>query len=140
MAPQPNLPVPPRVDGDRFTSDANIAATFASLIAARQLWVPRCPETGSVLELSLRVPVDRSLAQIVWTRASGAATLYAYTIYRRQYDASCPVPYNVAIVELAEGLRLVSTVVSESGTPLRAGMSLTSLFEATGRLVFAPAA
>jgi uncharacterized OB-fold protein len=130
----------PGSDGAAFTAPAaQLAETFASLIAMRQLWIPRCPITKTVLEFSARICPDQRNAEIEWIRASGAATLHTFTTYWHQYHADFPVPYNVAMVELEEGPRLVSTIVIEDGAALSVGMPLTADFDDSGRLVFRPA-
>jgi uncharacterized OB-fold protein len=58
-----------------------------------------------------------------WQQASGKGTLYSFVVYHRQFHPDHPVPYNVAVVELAEGLRIPASVLAAPDR-LRVGMSL----------------
>lgn len=52
-----------------------------------------------------------------WETASGRARLVSWVVYHHGYHPyfSTRLPYNVAVVELAEGPRLVSNVVESTG-------------------------
>lgn len=63
-----------------------------------------------------------------WLPASGAATLVSFVVYHKAYAPHLAdrLPYNVAIVELAEGPRLLTNIVDRPdgrglsiGAPLR---------------------
>lgn len=60
-----------------------------------------------------------------WTDASGEARLVSWVVYHHGYHEyyATRLPYNVAVVELAEGPRLISNVV-DARTPLGLDMSL----------------
>lgn len=75
--------------------------------------------------------------EVEWVRASGQARLASFVVYRRQYHPDFPPPYNVAMVTLAEGPDLISTVTAELAA-LKIGMPLEANFDSAGRLVFAP--
>jgi hypothetical protein len=107
---------------------ADFSRTFLDFIARRELRVPREAKTGKIVNYTARPE-----GEVEWVRASGAATLYSFVVYHRQYSPEFPVPYNVALVELAEGPRLISTVV---GAEPQIGMVLTACFDDAGKLVF----
>jgi uncharacterized protein len=69
-----------------------------------------------------------------WEAASGAGTVYSFTVVRRAPSAAFAdrVPYVLAIVELAEGPRLMSTVVDIDPGEVEIGMPLTLGFEDRG--------
>jgi len=64
-------------------------------------------------------------------KASGKATLYSYVIHHRQVPGFTP-PYAIAVVELAEGPRMMSNIVDCPQTPeaLVLDMELEVTFEA----------
>ncbi len=67
-----------------------------------------------------------------WTRASGRATLYSWTVFHVAYHEAFAnrIPYNVVLVELAEGPRMIANVVGfEGGRDLRVGMNLTLVIQ-----------
>lgn len=63
---------------------------------------------------------------ISWTPAAGGARLLSWVIYHRAYDSSFErlLPYNVALVELEEGPRLLTNVVELDASGLAVGMRL----------------
>lgn len=67
-----------------------------------------------------------------WMPASGRATLVSWTVFHVAYHpAFAPrVPYNVALVELAEGPRIITNVIgSADGRALKIGMDLVLSIE-----------
>lgn len=70
-------------------------------------------------------------ADLVWASASGKGTLYSFTLMHQVYHPGFEqeVPYNIAIVELAEGLLVTTNVVGCSNDELQIGMPLVVLFE-----------
>lgn len=66
-----------------------------------------------------------------WTASSGRATLYSFAIVHQVYDAAfaADVPYNVALVETEEGVRLTSQVVGCALDELAVGLPLEVVFE-----------
>jgi uncharacterized OB-fold protein len=69
-----------------------------------------------------------------WEAASGAGTVYSFTVVRRAPSAEFAdrVPYVLAVVELAEGPRLMSTVVDADPADVEIGMPVTLAFEDRG--------
>ena len=51
-----------------------------------------------------------------WFKASGRATLYSYVIHHRPAPGFTP-PYSIAVVELAEGPRMMTNIVNCPQTP-----------------------
>ena len=66
-------------------------------------WLPARQECPACLQPSA-----------VWTRASGRATLLSWVVYHVAYNEAFKdrLPYNVALVELTEGPRLISSVLA----------------------------
>lgn len=75
--------------------------------ACAHAWLPPRPECPRCLRADFR-----------WERATGAAKLISWVVYHRAYDDAFKdrLPYTVAIVELAEGPRLISNIVG-AGDP-----------------------
>jgi uncharacterized OB-fold protein len=69
-----------------------------------------------------------------WRAASGRGTLYTFTIMHQVMNPGfvSAVPYNVAQVDLAEGVRMVSNVIGIDNDQLRIGMALEVVFEDVG--------
>jgi len=85
---------------------------------------PRCTECFS--------------GELEWSASSGRATLYSFAIMHQVYDDAfaADVPYNIAVVETAEGARLTSQVVDCAD--LEIGMDLEVVFERLGDEVAIP--
>lgn len=118
----PSRPLPDiRNAGARFWS----AATEGVLLVPRcqdcnrAFWHPRprCPYCGS----------DR----VDWLPGSGRGTLYTFTIVRQSGDRyfRTKVPYAVGMIELDEGVRIMSGIVETPLDTLRIGMRVEVLFE-----------
>lgn len=75
---------------------------------------------------------------VEFKQASGQASLVSWVVYRTAFhDAFANrLPYNVALVELEEGPRLMSNVLTDSDQ-LKAGMPLTLVIEHEGDLAVA---
>ena len=118
-------------------NEENFDDAFLAYIEAGELRVPQSPD-GKVMGLTARNSVDGWVTDVEWVAASGRATLYSFVIYHMQYDPNRPTPYNVAFIELAEGPRLISTVIIDDLDALSVGMSLIAEFDSDGLLVFKP--
>ena len=66
-----------------------------------------------------------------WTKVSGRGNIYSFTVLHRA--ASPPfkqdVPYNVAIVELEEGVRMMTNIVECRNEDLRVDMPVEVVFD-----------
>lgn len=132
------MPVCERDAQGRLISAAtHMAECFQAFIERRELRVPHCIKTGAVVALGARRCADGTPLMVEWLPASGRATLHSFVIYRQEYRSTFPVPYNVAMVELDEGLRLVSSVTGTAEDLLKVGMPLRADFDGSGRLIFA---
>lgn len=85
----------------------------------RAFWYPRlsCPRCWS----------DR----IEWTEASGRGTIYSYTVIAHNDVPPFRdwLPYVVALVDLEEGVRMVTNVVGCEPRDLRVGLPVEVVFE-----------
>ncbi len=70
-------------------------------------------------------------SDISWRQASGRGVLHTFNVYHRPYHPwfADRLPYNTAIIELAEGVLLLSQVTNCALDDLRIGMSLEVVFE-----------
>ncbi len=70
-------------------------------------------------------------AELEWAPADGRGTLYSFALMHQVYDPAFAddVPYNIAVVELEEGVRLTTNVVGCANDQLRIGMALEVTFE-----------
>ena len=66
-----------------------------------------------------------------WLEASGKGVIYTYTVVHRPptqtFDED--VPYTVALVELDEGVRMMSTIIGIEPQDVRVNMRVEVVFE-----------
>ena len=77
---------------------------------------------------------------VEWAPSSGRATLYSFVLMHQRYDEAFAgeIPYNIAVVETAEGVRLTSQVVGCPNDALAIGMALEVTFERMSETVAVP--
>ncbi len=83
------------------------------------IWYPRswCPVCGS--------------DEVTWTEMSGRGTVYARTILHKGMGPwAAAAPYVAAYVELAEGPRVVTNIVTDDPQSVVVGMPVTATFVA----------
>lgn len=91
---------------------------------AKHVFYPRvlCPHCGA--------------GELAWVAASGRGTVYSTTVVRRKpADGG---DYNVCLVDLAEGVRMMSRVVSIPPQDVKIGMAVKARI-AEGLVEFTPA-
>jgi uncharacterized protein len=67
-----------------------------------------------------------------WDELSGRGEVYSFGVFRHAYNDAWRdrVPYNVALIKLAEGPTLISNVVDIDPEALRVGLRVRVVFEA----------
>jgi hypothetical protein len=104
---------------------------FWEALARHELYLQRCRSCGTV-RFYPRAVCPACLADAVeWVRASGRGTVYSFTV---TYQNQAPgfreeVPYVLAIVELAEGVRVMTNVVGCSPDQVGIGMPVGVVFD-----------
>ncbi len=75
-----------------------------------------------------------------WAEVSGRATLISHARVHQNYHPAfeAELPYNIAVVELEEGVRLLTNLVGIDGVAPRAGMPLQVVFKEAGAGVWIP--
>nr|WP_294507657.1 Zn-ribbon domain-containing OB-fold protein [uncultured Rhodopila sp.] len=79
-------------------------------------------------------------AALEWRQASGRGSLYTFTIMHQVMNPgfASAVPYNIAQIDLAEGVRMTSNIVDAPNDALLIGMPLEAVFEEVGENVCLP--
>ena len=74
-----------------------------------------------------------------WTRMSGRGEVFSYVVFHQVYHPAYrnEVPYNVAMIQLAEGPRMISNIVGTVG-PVDAGTPVEVTFDAVTDAVTIP--
>jgi uncharacterized protein len=123
-----NLPSRPLPD------TRNAGKEFWSAAAEGRLLVPRC----NACERTFWHPRPRcphcGSGNVGWISGSGKGAIHTFTVVRQSGDPffKTRLPYAVAMVELDEGVRLMSNIVDTPIEALRIGMRVEVMFEAAG--------
>jgi uncharacterized OB-fold protein len=101
--------------------------------AAREhrLVVLRCCSCGT-LRFPARELCNSCLSrEVEWVPVCGRGTIFSYSVMHQVYHPGFAneVPYAVAVVELAEGVRMTTNIVDCPLTDLRIGMPVEVVFE-----------
>jgi len=72
-----------------------------------------------------------SSPRIQWVEVSGRGRIYSYTIIHRNKSPEFmhDTPYNVAIVQLDEGPRMMANIVQSDASQLRVDLPVTVVFD-----------
>ena len=75
-----------------------------------------------------------------WVEASGRGVIYSYTVIHQNKspEFAGDTPYNVAIIQLEEGPRLLSNIVGSSPGDLRVDLPVMVVFEAVSDAIALP--
>jgi uncharacterized protein len=106
-------------------------APFWEAARRRQLVVQRCTSCGT-LRFPAREACSRCLSrQSEWTPVAGTGEVFSKAImHQANHPAFAAVaPYAVVVVQLAEGVRMMSNVVDCAVGDVRIGMSVEVVFQ-----------
>ena len=112
----------------------------------RELKYQKCDDCGSVVFYPRRHCTGCTGGSLSWHIASGKGTVYTYSVVRQSYHPFFRnlIPYAVAWVDLDEGPRILSNIVSVSdpSTDIEIGQRVEVEWEEHGELcipLFRPA-
>ncbi len=132
--PEKPRPAPP--------PDPDSAPYYAAALEGRVL-VQRCDRCGRH-QLYGRALCTACGGPVQWVEASGRGTVYTFTVIRQQYARPFRdhLPYVVALVDLAEGPRVMTNIVGCEPDQVWIGMPVVARCEPVsdraGIVLFAP--
>jgi len=112
-----------------FVYDEN--APFWEGTRRHELMIQRCRECGSY-QFYPRTNCTKCLSENVeWVKSNGKGKVYSFTIAYRPGGAAFvnDVPYNIAIVELDEGVRMPTSIVECKNEDIKCDMPVQVVFE-----------
>jgi uncharacterized OB-fold protein len=94
-------------------------------LAQGRLMLPSCACGHRWLPVSPECPACLHAGRWQWVAARGEGTVVSWVVYHTAYHPAFKdrLPYNVAIVELAEGPRLITNIVAPLGD-IRIGLAV----------------
>ena len=101
-------------------------------LARHELYVQRCRGCATMRFYPRAVCPACLSSDTEWLRASGRGTVYTFTVTHQNQAPGFrdELPYVLAIVELAEGVRLMTNVVGCPLEEVRIGLPVEVVFEA----------
>ncbi len=101
---------------------------FWNAISDGKLVFQKCGDCGKLRHPPRPVcPKCRSL-NIEWEPSSGKGTVYSKIIYRKSPHPGLKAPYTVVLVELDEGVKLVSNMMGIKNEDIKIGMQVEAVF------------
>lgn len=105
-----------------------------------ELMLSRCNDCAAWLHPAAPVCTECMSADIKWEKASGRGTVFTFGVMHQFYHPGFTneLPYNVTVVELEEGPRLNSNMVTVANDAITVGMPVRAVFVEQGAGVFIP--
>jgi uncharacterized OB-fold protein len=110
-----------------------VTRPFWESLKARAIQLQRCGACGLYVYYPRALCPACSSDDLAWTPVSGRGVVHAFTIPHRHPNAAFMAngPYVVALVELEEGARMLSTLVDVPATPeaVRVGLPVEIVYD-----------
>ena len=93
--------------------------TYLEGCAVGELRLQRCQDCGTSRFPAASICPNCLSARAEWVAASGRGTVWSWIRMHQRYFKDLPreAPYNVALIELAEGPLMISALVDEAASP-----------------------
>ncbi len=111
-----------------------ITARFWQAAREGRLELQRCAGCGATIFYPRIVCPTCLSEELTWIEAAGEGTVYSFTVTHRAPTPAFKdrVPYVVALVDLPEGVRLLTNIVGCDPDGVRIGQPVRVTFEAIG--------
>lgn len=94
-----------------------------------QLLIQRCRNCGAFRFYPRPMCPNCNSMDNEWAEAKGKGKVYSWTVAVQQFHPAFEVPYIVAIVELEEGVRIITNILECQPAELYVGMPVVVVFE-----------
>jgi hypothetical protein len=104
---------------------------FWEALARHELYFQRCRDCGTKRLYPRALCTSCLSSATEWVRASGRGTVHTFTVTHQNQAPGFrdELPYVLAVVELEEGVRLMTNVVGGTPDAVRIGMPVEVVFE-----------
>ena len=110
--------------------------TYKDKLAQGAFEIQKCAGCGQHVFYPRVVCPHCGAEKLGWVKASGSGTVYSTTVVRRKPEAGGD--YNVALIDLAEGPRMMSRVVGVEPTAVKIGMKVRARIAPETLVEFTP--
>jgi len=112
-------------------------APFWGAVAAGRLELQRCRSCHRHVFYPRSLCPHCGGADLEWVRVAGRGTVYSFTVvHRAPAEFQAEVPYVVALVELEEGVRMLTRLRHVEAAEVRVGMQVEVSVEGEPRLPY----
>ncbi|HUD93991.1 OB-fold domain-containing protein [Sphingobium sp.] len=102
-----------------MTHVVHAEAEYAAFLAEGRFMIQRSVSTGAPVFFPRIAQPGTGLADLIWVEASGEGSVYSSTIIRNKPPA---MDYVIALIDLAEGVRMMSRLVDCDPAAVAIGM------------------
>lgn len=111
-------------------------APYWAAAAEGRLMLQRCRTSGAIWHYPRQMSsASGDQADVEWFEASGRGVVYSFSIVRRAPDPvfQARAPYPIALIDLAEGPRMLASIVGPGALAVAIGDAVRCVFEARGK-------
>jgi uncharacterized OB-fold protein len=96
-----------------------------------ELRFQKCSQCGKYRNPATILCADCHSMEYTWEKVSGKGKVYSFIVYQRVYHPGFAqdVPYNVSLIELEEGIRMLSNVTDIANDKIEIGMPVSVYFQ-----------
>ena len=115
-----------------------VSAPYWEACARGELSLQRCVKCQQFQFYPRTICCHCGEAELDWQLVSGSGRVKSFTVVRRGISKAYAAPYVVALIELAEGPSMMSTIVGSSPEAVSIGASVQVSFEAWSEAINMP--
>lgn len=115
---------------------SSLTAPFWKATGEGRLVIQRCTDCGEYVwtpQLACRTCLTETLE---WTPVSGRGTVYTFVVMHRAATPAFKAPYAIVVVELEEGVRILSDMVDIDVKDVQIDLPVEVTFENAGDIGF----
>lgn len=113
-------------------ADNPITEEYWAATREKKLMLQKCRNTGRFQFFPRAASIHDPGGPVDWVEASGRGTVYTFSVQHRPANPLMAdrVPYTVALVELEEGMRMMTNIVGCAPDAVQIGMPVRLTWEA----------
>ena len=98
---------------------------------AHKLMLQHCQSCGKYIYYPRTLCPHCKDDKVEWKQASGEGTIYSYTVAHRPAGPAfkADVPYVIALIDLKEGPRMLSNIVTDDPSSVKIGQQVKVVFD-----------